>query len=143
MKQTYNGWKNKETWVVNLYMNGNYGDSVKHYIHFETIISDFLSRHGWEGNEEILDELTGLVEEAVTASLIVLSLLPSGVMNDLLNITLSEVDWRELTTHRVDDLIEANKTKRHYMCGNCGGGFKRHEMKFTEDHDICKDCEGK
>ena len=111
MKQTYNGWKNKETWVVNLYMNGNYGDSVKHYIHFETIISDFLSRHGWEGNEEILDELTGLVEEAVTASLIVLSLLPSGVMNDLLNIPLSEVDWRELTTHRVDDCIEANKTK--------------------------------
>ena len=109
MRKPYKGWKNRATWIVNLYMNGDYGDGFTFY-QFNHTISDFLSEHGWEGNEEILDELTGLVEEDVTTSL-TLGLSPSGAMNDLLNITLSEVDWRLLTTHRADNWIEDNETK--------------------------------
>lgn len=59
-------------------------------------------------------------------------------------ITRSRLTARELyyVIEGITEVIYYN-TMRHYMCGNCGGGFKRHEMKFTEDHDICKDCEGK
>ena len=41
--------------------------------------------------------------------------------------------------HRHHDGCPACDT-RSYMCNNCGGGFNRREMKFTEDYDICNSC---
>ncbi len=59
-------------------------------------------------------------------------------------ITRSRLTARELY-YVIEGIVEViyYNAERYYDCGNCGGGFKRHEMKFTEDYDICKECEGK
>lgn len=31
-------------------------------------------------------------------------------------------------------------TDNEYCCQNCGGGFKRDEMVFGDDVDLCTDC---
>jgi hypothetical protein len=43
-----------------------------------------------------------------------------------------------------DEEIEAERKKdlddARFMCDNCGGGFKRKEMVFGDDNDLCEDC---
>ncbi len=56
-------------------------------------------------------------------------------------ITRSRLTARELY-YVIEGIVEViyYNAERYYDCGNCGGGFKRHEMKFTEDYDVCNSC---
>jgi len=80
MTNKYNGWTNKETWLVNLH----YGD----------YIADTIQEQGYMDADSIREavEFASLECEAMHC-------LPSGLLMDFINDSFSEVDWYELENH--------------------------------------------
>lgn len=76
---TYNGWKNKETWLVNIW----YMDSMPDYF------ADSDQYHV-EPNE--LEESVQYIAEECEA----LSQLPAGLLSDFIQTCWGEVDWYSL-----------------------------------------------
>jgi hypothetical protein len=78
----YNGWKNKETWLVNLWL-GDYFASLQE--DGEKITADLI--------ESVVEESLGdLSDKSVE----------TGFLRDLLNCALGEIDYRELAAHYSD-----------------------------------------
>jgi len=91
-KQTYNGWTNYATWRVNLEMidgmePDDFGFSRKEEFTLTEVyeLADALQNHA----EEILDQS------------------PDGLTKDYALAFLSDVNWREIAQHMVNDFIEA------------------------------------
>ena len=84
---TYNGWKNKETWLVNIW----YMDEMPTY--FENV-----EQYHVEANE--LEEAVTYISEECEA----LSQLPAGLLSDFINTCWGEVDWFSLADHLNDTL---------------------------------------
>lgn len=78
----YNGWKNKETWLVNIW----YMDSMPEYF------ADMEVYHV-EANE-LQEAATYIVEECEA-----LSQLPYGLLSDFIDTCWSRVDWYSLVAH--------------------------------------------
>ena len=74
----YNGWKNKETWLVNLWL------------------SDLLGMYEEEGVPVTEDNIEELVENIIETEL---HNMENGFIRDLLNCSLGEIDYRELAKH--------------------------------------------
>ena len=84
---TYNGWKNKETWLVNIW----YMDSMP----------DYFSETGQfhvESNE--LEDAVKYISEECEA----LSQLPAGLLSDFISTCWGAVDWYSLAGHLNDTL---------------------------------------
>ena len=78
----YNGWTNKETWLVNIW----YMDAMPEY---------FAEMEQYEVDANELENiLTHICEESET-----LSQLPVGLLSDFIRDAWSEVNWRELAEH--------------------------------------------
>ena len=99
--QEYNGWTNYETWVVNLWIDNEegthdywlevaediYNDEAEEQKHF-TKIEDaacILAERLKNGHEENLPEM-------------------AGVYGDLIGAALSEVNWREIAEHLLENV---------------------------------------
>jgi hypothetical protein len=83
----YNGWKNKETWLVNIWWMDympDYFTTMDQY-HVEPI------------------ELEGAVRSVVDECE-ALSQLPAGLLSDFISTCWAEVDWRSLAEHLNDTL---------------------------------------
>lgn len=118
MKNTYNGWKNKETWLVNLYMNNHY----ETYSWMNEVISTHIDKCGgieFSKSEELLWEMMEVLKDTITEILFCdNSHLPNAINHnaseilreDLLNTALWKVDWLRLTEHQMAEWIEANET---------------------------------
>ena len=81
----YNGWANRETWLVNLY----FGDSFYEYVEYDPendTVQDVAAQYEEYVAEHINEELSGL----------------STFLTDLLD--LSPIDWCELADSLVSDL---------------------------------------
>ena len=77
-----NGWKNKETWLVNIW----YMDAMPEY---------FAEMEQFEVDaSELEDAVTYLCEESEA-----LSQLPVGLLSDFIRDSWREVDWHELAKH--------------------------------------------
>jgi len=87
----YNGWTNKETWLVNIW----YMDSMPEY--FADMGQDHV-----EPNE--LEEAVRYIAEECEA----LSQLPAGLLSDFINTCWGEVNWYELVAALNDELKERN-----------------------------------
>ena len=74
----YNGWKNKETWLVNVWLGDN------------------LAMDQEDGVEITADYIEALVEELVQNAG------GCGFIADLLNCALGEIDYNELAEHFED-----------------------------------------
>ena len=85
----YNGWTNKETWLVNVW----YMD------HMPESFADVQQFHV-EPNE--LEEAVRYICEESEA----LSSLPAGLLSDFVSTCWGEVDWHSLAEHLNDDLKE-------------------------------------
>ena len=85
----YNGWKNKETWLVNIW----YMDSMSEYF-------AGMGEYHVEANE--LEEVVTYTAEECEA----LSQLPAGLLSDFINTCWGEVDWYSLVEHLNDSLKE-------------------------------------
>lgn len=80
----FNGWKNKETWLVNLWL-GDYFAALQE--DGETITADLI--------ESVVEESFGdLSDKSVE----------SGLLCDMLNCALNEIDYRELAAHYADEV---------------------------------------
>ena len=80
----YNGWKNKETWLVNLWL----GDNLA-----------MMQEEGYSVTPDVIEELVqecigGLDGKSVEG----------GFLLDMLHCALSEIDYRELAAHFQDTL---------------------------------------
>jgi hypothetical protein len=76
----YNGWTNKETWLVNLW----YMDSMPDY---------FAGAGQYEVHAIDLEESVKQIAEECKA----LSELPAGLLSDFIDTCWAEVNWYELT----------------------------------------------
>ena len=86
----YNGWKNYETWLVNIW----YGDSYSEYYLARFREGDLLSKVS-------ADDVRDYVESALELD----GTLPSGLVTDLLGNAMSKVDWHRLAEH-VEELLQ-------------------------------------
>ncbi len=77
---TYNGWTNKETWLVSLH----YGDAV----------TEQVDEQGFMDANEIREWV-----EYVALECEAMSCVPSGLLMDFINTCFSEVNWDELEKH--------------------------------------------
>ena len=96
---TYNGWKNKETWLVNVWLNNDY-DLYKHYISTLTEIVEKQSNVLYT-NRLVIDELKEIVWEIYRDEH-----RESGLINDLIETSLSNVDWSRLAEHYIEEIQE-------------------------------------
>ena len=81
-----NGWKNKETWLVNLWL----GDSLA--LDYDALVNI---------TPEYIEALVGEMVEQVTWGSD-----HENLIIDLLNSALGEIDYRELASHYNDDSDE-------------------------------------
>ena len=79
---TYNGWKNKETWLVNIW----YMDSMPDY---------FADSGQYHVEPDELQESVQYIAEEGEA----LSQLPAGLLSDFISTCWGEVDWHSLADH--------------------------------------------
>jgi|694.fasta_scaffold09120_23 hypothetical protein len=104
----YNGWTNYETWVVNLWMDNQEGtydywrevaedvynneaEEQKHFTKMEDavgILADRLKNDHEDKKDDILESVE----------------LTSSVWADLLGAALSEVNWREIAEHLLENV---------------------------------------
>lgn len=78
----YNGWKNKETWLVNLWLGDCFASMQEDG---EKITADLIRDYV----EEVIGDVDGKSVE-------------NGFLRDLMNCALGEIDYRELASHYVD-----------------------------------------
>ena len=81
----YNGWTNKETWLVNLWLG------------------DMFTEDQEAGTEITADYIEQLVDDMVCESMAS----PNGFVADLLSCALCEIDFDELADHYVEELEDA------------------------------------
>jgi hypothetical protein len=83
----YNGWKNKETWLVNLWLG------------------DMFASMQEDGDKITADLMREVVDEMASAAL---EEGANGFITDVLNCALGEIDYRELAAHYADDMAGAD-----------------------------------
>lgn len=97
---TYNGWKNRETWVVDLWLGNDPGYYRDCKVVVESLIKDIdlgaLSI--WQAKLDLEDTLQEYVENVCPAR-------QGGLEGDLLKTALSRVDWEEIA----QGLLEAEE----------------------------------
>lgn len=80
----YNGWKNKETWLVNLWLG------------------DGLTMDQESGHEITAEYIEQLVDDIIADS----GSRGDGFVTDLLNCALGEIDYHEIADHYDEEVIE-------------------------------------
>ena len=94
--QKYNGWTNYETWLCNMWFNNFY---------FTDMMDMF---DNCEDNCDVLDIIENYIKEHVE-EYVEYSLPHGGIhgfMHDMLNAAISEIDWRDIAEHYVDDVVD-------------------------------------
>ena len=92
MDETYNGWKNKETWLVNVWLNNDY----EMYQYYLGRVTD-----AWNNNGNVMEELKEIVWEIYRDEH-----RESGLINDLIATSLNNVDWSRLAEHYIEEIQE-------------------------------------
>jgi hypothetical protein len=94
--QKYNGWSNYETWLCNMWFDN---------FDFTDMMDMF---DNCEDNCDVLDVIVNYIKEYVE-EFVECSLSPAsqhGFIHDMLNAVISEIDWRDIAEHYVDDVVD-------------------------------------
>ena len=94
---TYNGWKNKETWLVNVWLNNDY----EMYQYYLGRVTD-----AWNNNGNVMEELKEIVWEIYVNLAHNDQHIENGLINDLIQTSLNNVDWSRLAEHYIEEIKE-------------------------------------
>jgi len=83
---SYNGWSNKETWLVNLWLGDLFTEDQEEGIE---ITADYI--------EQIVDEMASALLDGPDAN---------GFMTDLFNCALGEINYHEIAEHYKQEELE-------------------------------------
>jgi len=102
-KKTFNGWKNRETWAVALWIDS---DEVEQKFWVEEAESQLrVTRENCDprikSRESAVYSLARHLEDEFTSYS---PLVAANVYSDLLNGALENVDWREIAAHLIEGL---------------------------------------
>src|SRR5262245_41764338 len=112
---TYNGWKNYETWAVNLWMTNDQG-SDSYYRQMASEIwnaepdTHATTKPVFTREEQFCIDMSERLKDEFEEGkndLLEQSKRECSVWADLLNAALSEVDWHEIAEHYLDDVKES------------------------------------
>lgn len=102
-ENTYNGWANYETWCTNLWLdNEEYTQSYCREVardNCELHYTDNTEDEKLQAIRDTEDTIKDFVESELIPEL-------QGLAADLLGAALSEVNWREIAEHYVNDIWE-------------------------------------
>jgi hypothetical protein len=102
--QTYNGWKNYETWLANVWLTN---DDYHHWFEVAAdIIADEDGSYIVDSKDDAVDAVARQLEADFDDNFLHCQI-ESGFFVDLLRSALDEVDFREIAEHFVSDSIEA------------------------------------
>ena len=90
MSEGYNGWKNYETWLVKLHITNDQG--------WDELIREMVEDGNFDYPHELGDYIKEQIEEMVDMEEI-----NNPLLNDLINAAISEVDFREIAEHYIDE----------------------------------------
>ena len=92
----YNGWNNYETWLCNMWFdNFDFTDDLEMF-------------ESCESNDDVLDTIENYIESLIT-DFVECSITDGamhGFIQDMLNSAMSEIDYREIAEHYVQDVID-------------------------------------
>ena len=105
----YNGWSNYSTWCVNLWMGNDKGSqgywAERAQECYNNMDEDSDTREE-SAASDLADEIKDQHEDLEAMGVAV-----TGVYADLLNAALSEVNWREIAEHLIDNMpIDSSKS---------------------------------
>ena len=90
----YNGWTNHSTWMCNLWFDGfNFTDDLEMFESCET-------------NDDVLDIIENYIESTVEEFVELSVDNPHGFIEDVIQSTLNEIDYREIAEQYVQDVID-------------------------------------
>lgn len=84
----YNGWTNKETWLVNLWLGDMFTEDQEAGIE---ITADYIEQTVDDMVDQAMDQEAGTF---------------NGFVKDLLNCALGEIDYHEIAEHYEEEVIE-------------------------------------
>lgn len=93
----YNGWHNYETWVVNLWMDNDEGSQSYWQEQAEECVKV-------DGREDAVTSLSDLIKDNHEEQWSEINQDRASVFSDLMGAALSEVNWREIAQHLVDEV---------------------------------------
>src|SRR5437870_5544018 len=109
MESTYNGWRNYETWLTNLWLSNDQGTyeywrdlARESWQHAED--TDILTR-GQVARSGLAARLKDEIEESSPCP-------EAGLYSDLLNAALSEIDWYEVAEAFLEDIADEEEDEQ-------------------------------
>jgi hypothetical protein len=102
--QTYNGWTNRETWLVNLWMDNEQGSQEywrerAQECYSRAPYADDQIENEWAAIVVLAEELEQSHDEMIEQS----NLDTSGVLIDFVNQCMGQVNWREIAEHYIHE----------------------------------------
>lgn len=106
-EQTYNGWKNYQTWATNLWIGEGYAYGIEACEdRAKEIVLDEIDRGSidpkGDATRALADELKDLIAEQIDEN--IKSAPESGLERDLLGYVMAKIDWEEIARHYTDDV---------------------------------------
>ena len=104
--ESYNGFTNRETWLTNLWLQNAEGD----YNHWsERALDIYREATAAVARDESVGVLAEEIREETESLAHELTFGQWGLLVDLLNTALAEVNWREIADHFLDAAVERLK----------------------------------
>ncbi len=101
---SYNGWSNYETWVVNLWLGNDEGSysTCRSFAQrcFEEAVADQVLSRKERACYQLANELKEMVEDGNPLAS------EASVYSDLLNASISEVNWKEIANNLLGEVEE-------------------------------------
>jgi hypothetical protein len=95
----YNGWTNYETWNAALWIDNDWRMSER--LHLQA--GDFLSSYE---QDDSIEKLAGIIRELFYD---MMPELEAGFFSDVMSASLLVVNFREIASHYIDEMVEINE----------------------------------